>query len=32
MIVFNAGKAEKNIVGAMPKIAIESKIAEYLKP
>jgi len=32
MIVFNAGKAEKNIVGAMPKIAIESKIAEYLAP
>lgn len=30
MIVFNAGKAEKNIIGAMPKNAIEQKIAEYL--
>lgn len=30
MKIFNAGREEKNLVGAMPKNAIEMKFAEYL--
>lgn len=30
MKIFNAGREEKNLVGAMPKNVIESKFAEYL--
>lgn len=30
MKIFNAGREEKEIVGAMPKNAIEHKLAEYL--
>lgn len=30
MKIFNAGREEKNLVGAMPKNAIEMKVAEYL--